>query len=301
LFIRGCADFALALRLATLQAGCYFVFFHSLHEGAVFISQRSEFFHRPVLSAQGPIDNAFEKESEMTVEIARPSMLLLIRHAESARNQAKKGATYFADEYARRMVKGIPDNKIPLTPEGIRQARETGVVVRERFGAPDYLYHSGYERTIQTADGILAAYPESERERIQVRHNLFIRERDPGYSYDMTQEEAEAAFPWLKEYWRTQGGFLARPPGGESLADVVNRVYMFLNMLFRDRGGKKVFVVMHGGTLRCFRYILERWTYDQALAWPSGQSPRNCGLTLYGFDQEKERLVLREYNTVCWK
>lgn len=237
----------------------------------------------------------------MATQTERPATILLIRHAESARNQAKKGATYFADEEARRMIKGVPDHKVPLTEEGIRQARETGEAVRQRFGAPDYLYHSGYERTIQTADGILASYPEAERQGIQVRHNLFIRERDPGFAYDMTQEEAETAFPWLQEYWKMKGGFFARPPGGESLADVVNRVYIFLNMLFRDRGGKKVFVVMHGGTLRCFRFILERWTYEQALAWPPGQSPQNCGLTLYEFDQEKGRLDLREYNTVCWQ
>lgn len=238
----------------------------------------------------------------MTTQAARPSMLLLIRHAQSMRNEAKpKGEVYFADKEARRMVEGIPDHEISLTSEGIRQAKETGEAVRQRFGVPDYLYHSGYARTIQTADGLLAAYSEAERRNIEVRHHLFLRERDSGYAYDMTQAEAEAAFPWLQAYWKTHGGFFARPPGGESLADVVKRVYAFLNMLFRDRSGKKVFVVMHGGTLRCFRYILERWTYDQALAWPSGENPHNCGLTYYEFDPEKGRLVLREYNTVCWQ
>jgi broad specificity phosphatase PhoE len=89
----------------------------------------------------------------------------------------------------------------------------------------------------------------------------------------MTEAEAEAAFPWLEEYWRTFGGFMARPPGGESLADVVGRVHMFLDVLFRDRIGQKVLVVTHGGTIRCFRFALERWHYSQARSGRPGRHP----------------------------
>ena len=103
--------------------------------------------------------------------------------------------------------------------------------------------------------------------------NLFVRERDPGFTYDMTEAEAEAAFPWLNEYWHTFGGFFARPPGGESLADVVGRVHTFLNTLFRDRAGQKVMVVTHGGTIRCFRFALERWDYEQAAHRLAGPVP----------------------------
>ena len=102
------------------------------------------------------------------------------------------------------------------------------------------------------------------------RMNIFIRERDPGFTYDMTEEEAEAAFPWLNEYWHTFGGFMARPPGGESLADVVGRVHTFLDTLFRDRAGQKVLVVTHGGTIRCLRFALERWNYERRRALAAG-------------------------------
>jgi broad specificity phosphatase PhoE len=127
----------------------------------------------------------------------RPGELVLIRHAESVRNRAKKGATWFADDYARREVAGIPDHETPLTDEGFEQARKAGAFLREQLGAPGYLYHSGYLRTVQTAEEILAAYPASQREAIQVRANQFIRERDHGYAYDMTEGEVAAAFPWL--------------------------------------------------------------------------------------------------------
>jgi len=237
----------------------------------------------------------------MTTEnVNRPSLLVLIRHGESVRNKIKKGAVYFADEFARRDIEGIPDQEIPLSEEGWRQAREIGPKLRERFGAPDYAYHSGYLRTMQTMEGALQAYAAEERALIKERMNLFIRERDPGYAYDMTKEEGEDAFPFLDHYWKMFGGFFAQPIGGESLAKVTERVYLFLNMLFRDRGGKKVFVFTHGGTIRCFRFLLEHWNYDQALKWPPGQSPKNCGVTAYRCDPNDGRLVLEDYNTVYW-
>lgn len=235
------------------------------------------------------------------MKLERPAQLILIRHAESVRNKAKKVASYFADDAARRLIKGIPDFRIPLTDVGISQAQKTGVYLRERFGAPDYFYHSGYLRTVQTLDYILRAFPERERVKIMVRMNTFIRERDAGYAYDMTVREAEMIFPWLNEHWKTFGAFFARPPGGESLSDVSQRVHTFINSLFRDRPGKKVWVALHGGTIKCSRFLLERWNYEQALGWPEGQPPENCSITVYEPDKTGKKLVLKEYNTVCWK
>lgn len=230
----------------------------------------------------------------------RPALLVIVRHAESARNQAKKGSVYFADDAARRVVRGTADHLIELTGDGHLQAMQTGVAIRERFGVFDYVYTSGYARTEQTAEGILSAYTDEERARTNVRMNLFVRERDPGFTYDMTEAEAESAFPWLEEYWRTFGGFMARPPGGESLADVLGRVHTFLDTLFRDRVGQKVLVVTHGGTLRCFRFALERWDYERAASWPPGGSPANCGVTTYRCAPSGDHLELEDYNRVYW-
>jgi 2,3-bisphosphoglycerate-dependent phosphoglycerate mutase len=232
--------------------------------------------------------------------ITRPALLVLLRHAESERNKIKKGNVYFADDEARELIRGIPDYKIPITSDGWKQSRLTGMGLRKRFGCFDYVYHSGYKRTIETTNGVLSAYTAEEIARIKVRQNMFIKERQPGYAYDMTKEEAERHFPWLQEYWKTFGGFFAEPPGGESLAKMSTDVYLFLNMLFRDRAGQKVLAVTHGGTLRCFRFLLEHWNYDQAAKWPPNQSPKNCGVTIYEFSPGEQRLVLKEYNTTFW-
>jgi 2,3-bisphosphoglycerate-dependent phosphoglycerate mutase len=68
------------------------------------------------------------------VSMLRPALLVLVRHAESARNQAKKGSVYFADDAARRVVRGVSEQSVELTPAGHEQAAQTGVAIRERFG-----------------------------------------------------------------------------------------------------------------------------------------------------------------------
>jgi len=230
----------------------------------------------------------------------RPALLVLVRHAESERNVAKKGNAFFTDDEARRQVRGVADPDIALTDEGRRQARATGRALKAQLGGFDWVYHSGYRRTRETAEHLLEAWPEEERALIKVRPSLFIRERDAGYAYDMTTDEARAAFPWLQDYWQTTGSFLARPPGGESLAQVCERVYLFLNMLFRDRRGKRILVVSHAATLRAFRFLLERWTYEEAAERFHRETAPNCSVTTYTFDPLARRLVLGELNAVHW-
>ena len=232
------------------------------------------------------------------IKYTRPDLVVIVRHAQSMRNAAKRGRTHFADEDARAPVAGIPDHLIELTSLGLAQAREVGIHIRKRFGVFDYAYTSGYVRTDQTLAGILEAYSAEERARTKVRFSPFIRERDPGYTYDMTEAEAEKNFPWLKGYWKTFGGFFAVPPGGESLAQVMGRVHIFRHDLDRVRAGKKILITIHGGTIRCLRADIEHWDYQRATAWPKGQSPKNCGVTVYRFDPKVDRLVLQEYNTV---
>lgn len=227
----------------------------------------------------------------------RPKQLILVRHAESARNVAKE-SIYFADEYARRHVKGIPDYEIPITELGKKHAKETGKYLKEQFGTFDYIYHSGYKRTKDTMDAILESYSKEDKSKMTIHHNAFIRERDPGYTYDMTEAEATKAFPWLPEYWQTYGGFFAYPPGGESIAKMTERVYQFIGMLYDDHTNQKILVVTHGGTIRAFRFLLESWNYEQAITWPKGSEPKNCGITIYDYTEEAKHLELSEYNTV---
>jgi broad specificity phosphatase PhoE len=230
----------------------------------------------------------------------RPAVLALVRHAESQRNLLKRGNTFFVDDESRRDVRGVADPDVELTQEGRRQALETGRALRARFGGFDCVYHSGYRRTRETAELLLAAWTQEERRAVAVRHDLFIRERDAGYAFEMTTEEAERAFPWLSSYWRTAGTFFGQPPGGESLARVCERVHLFLDVLFRERAGQRVLVVSHAATLCAFRFLLERWTYEETTAHLHSEVSPNCGVTTYAFDPTPRRLVLQRLNEVLW-
>lgn len=231
----------------------------------------------------------------------RPARLVLIRHPESKRNAAKNGSVFFKDDAARAEVEGIPDHEIEISDLGHAQMESTSARLKDLFGVPDAMYHSGYARTKILYDSILGQYTEDERSRIVGGRNLFIRERESGYCYDMTEEEARAAFPWMKKYWETTGSWFARPPGGESMADTCIRVALFLDMVNRDHAGQTVFVSTHGGTKRCFRFLLEHWDYEQARTMNDAGPPENCGITDYEFDPAVGDLVLQNYNQVLWK
>ena len=93
----------------------------------------------------------------------RPALLVIVRHAESVRNQVKKDAVYFADDAARRVVRGSrppdrADTGRPRTGGADRQVNPGAV------GVFDYVYTSGRPDR-QTAEGSWSAYTDEERAR----------------------------------------------------------------------------------------------------------------------------------------
>ena len=64
--------------------------------------------------------------------------------------------------------------------------------------------------------------------------------------------------------------------------------------------GKRVLVVSHGGTIWCFRYVLERSTYAEAERRFTTESIRNGSVTSYRFSEEAGRLELADTARVYW-
>ena len=65
--------------------------------------------------------------------------------------------------------------------------------------------------------------------------------------------------------------------------------------------GRRVLVVTHGGTLWCFRYVLERWTYEEAEERFRTEQILNCSVRSYRYDGAACRLLLREAGRTFWK
>ncbi len=235
--------------------------------------------------------------------LRRPKELDIFRHALSQRNSAKQ-TTFFADEYARKGIAGIPDHEIPLAePAGPVQCTQTGVYLAGHpleYPIPDAIYFSDYRRTRQTMDGVLAAYPPEVRAHIQIYPDVSLRERDSGYAYDMTEAEARKHFPYLQGYWKTFGPFFARPPGGESFADMAERLTAFWKLVCDRHPNQVVWFFCHGGPVRLFRYILEGWSFRDVVNWQY-ESPDNCGITKYRFDARTGEPLLAHYNRTHWK
>lgn len=231
----------------------------------------------------------------------RPKLVVFIRHGLSLRNLIRGDHYALQTEEDRARLDGLYDHTVPLVEPGIRQAEISGPRIVAKLGLPDYVYHSDYVRAKQTTDLLLEHLAPEERSKIEVRHNMRLRERDPGYTWHMLESEIDAYFPWYADYYRRAGKLHARPYGGESIMDLHDgRLHTFVGTIIRDRPGKVVWVVCHGHVKRAARIIMERLTREQAEAMIEEPIP-NLAVTAYQYDQcgtGPTRILLNE---VFWK
>lgn len=171
--------------------------------------------------------------------------LLLVRHAESEGNRD-------------RAFTRTPE--VGLTERGYEQARLVGEWLRERY-APVRLVSSPYRRARQTAEQIAGSAPL----HIVVEEDL--RERSygdlAGQPYDTPRPDYDPAAYWS---WR--------PPGGETLEEVVVRVGQVLDRLARDAVGRDLVVVSHGAVMiALWRHVTGDWSAPRRVV-------RNAGVVL---------------------
>lgn len=140
-----------------------------------------------------------------------PKRIILVRHGESHGNLDSKAYTT------------TPDNKIPLTEQGLAQARIAGTQIRELVSCDGntpnwrvYFYVSPYLCTGSTLREIGRSF--SKEEIIGVKEECRIREQDFG---NFQEEERMKVIRSKREQF---GRFFYRFPEGESAADVFDRV-----------------------------------------------------------------------------
>lgn len=155
----------------------------------------------------------------------------LVRHGQSTAN-------------ADRRLAGWDD--VPLTPEGRRQARELGRMLR---GRPfDLVLVSDLRRAVHTAELVLAEWSGA---RPAVRVDRGLRERDLGRWQGAALDDLRAR----GEAHRLTGWTTA-PPRGESLRDLACRVLATLDRWWDD-GAESVLLVAHGGVIRVVTGLLD--------------------------------------------
>ena len=154
--------------------------------------------------------------------------IYLIRHGETDWN---KGAVY----------QGHTD--IPLGVLGRKQA----VAVARRLAGErlDAVYASDLGRARETA----LAVAKAQNLRTEVICDRRLREIDVGLCAGKTRAESEAAFPEVFRAMRADPAGTCMP-GGESFADLCDRVRQAVQEIAESRPGGKVALVSHGGTIR---------------------------------------------------
>jgi len=203
--------------------------------------------------------------------------IFLVRHGESVGNLDGKAYRQFGD------------HNVPLTQFGYRQAMEAGRAIASYLDTLPRLgfrklkvWHSPYLRTKQTKDGLLEVLPAESVGAIH--EDYLLREQDFGLFTEIyDQAEQKAKFPEEFEKWarmrNSNGKFYARPPDGESRADVAQRLRLFLQTVMHDvaSGNDNVVIVGHGVTNRAFEMNFLHYPVDW---FERSGNPGNADVTL---------------------
>jgi broad specificity phosphatase PhoE len=185
-----------------------------------------------------------------------PPVIVLIRHAESEGN---------VDEDAYRT---IGDPMIALTPRGRSQAVAMSMRLHALVGELGvWAFTSPYTRSRETADLALAHFPPA---RCRLAEDPRLREQEFAGSFQHSVPD--------RSEQRQYGKFFFRYPGGESAADVYDRMSMFMDTLWRDMhrvdlSQTAVVVFGHGLTNRLF---CMRWLHWSPRVFERTRNPPNC-------------------------
>jgi alpha-ribazole phosphatase len=154
----------------------------------------------------------------------------LIRHA-------------IVDENARAMLYGVMD--VPLCETSLLEQAPMYRALATRLPRPAAWKVTPLSRTSRTAEAIFkAGYPRSEP---QVEAGLI--EQSLGEWQGLPHAELPARLTLPKHaFWPLAGH--ERPPGGETLAEVIQRVGRALEELASRHPDEDVVIVSHGGAIR---------------------------------------------------
>ncbi|GAA2905221.1 histidine phosphatase family protein [Nonomuraea rubra] len=180
-----------------------------------------------------------------------PERIMAVRHGESEANLAHRQAGETPLVYER------GDDEVTVTELGRAQAAALGrlLAALPAREAPELVWCSPYLRALDTWKIAQEAWgveplPVTVDDRLRDQESgafahlnlAAIRERHPG---ELARREAEGAYAF-------------RPPGGESLADVVVRLRGFLRDLDGRAAGRRVLIVAHDSVVLALRHVLDR-------------------------------------------
>lgn len=217
--------------------------------------------------------------------MAWPSLLVLVRHAES------EGNVLNVDE---RALTSQSTYQYSLTERGKKQATITGEYLKKTLGEFDIHYVSYYQRSKETMN---IMYPNAH-----VYEDPRLAEGQRGIWHTMTTKQVLHRFPEEIERKQREGLYHYRPLGGENWPDIELRIHSFLGTLSRDYEGQRVIIVVHGHWFILFQRLIHHFSIEEALRRHRIGTVKNTSVAIYkgSILDGKSRLVLLEENIVPW-
>ena len=200
--------------------------------------------------------------------------LVLVRHGQSIWNLENK-------------FTGWTD--VPLSENGIKEAKEAGIVLKEKGYTFDLAFTSVLKRAEDTLSYILK---EMDLENIEVRHNWRLNERHYGALQGLNKDDTRKKYGDEQvKLWRRSAD--VRPPAlektdprypgndpkykdlttdelptTENLMDTIKRVIEYWNSDIKTEllNGRKIIIVAHGNSLRGLMKYLDNMSNEEVIS-----------------------------------
>ena len=199
--------------------------------------------------------------------------LVLVRHGQSIWNLENR-------------FTGWTD--VPLSDQGVKEAQEAGMVLKEKGFTFDLAFTSVLKRAEDTLDYILK---EMDLSDIEIRHSWRLNERHYGALQGLNKDDTKKKYGEEQvKLWRRSAD--VRPPAltkederypghdpkykdlteeelptTENLIDTIHRVITYWNTDIKQEleQGKQVIIVAHGNSLRGLMKYLDHMSDDEVM------------------------------------
>lgn len=198
--------------------------------------------------------------------------IYLVRHSESLGN------------VDRTVYTKMNDCDVPLTENGAIQSKTAGKILSD-LGLYWSIWHSPYRRAVQTKDYLVQ---EIGTKNIgDSNMNVLLRERHWG----KLQHIVDSGLKTEDHF-----NFFYKPEGGESFADLYQRVVLFDTILpsFPKNGGTSNLIVSHGEFLKVYIMYKCGWDLREFEKWKTPRNAQVYKLVFNGFGWELATSLLKQ-------
>ena len=190
--------------------------------------------------------------------------VIMVRHGESRANKEGKFAGGYSD--------------VPLLERGLRQAELMAEYAAEHYDIAN-VYTSRLQRAYITGKCV------ADKFGLEVKILDDLREIDGGCWEGCPFEEMGPRYPEEYRAWMTDRGN-ARCPGGESVAEMTERVLAALAQIAGENPGKTVLLVSHATPIHAIYALAVNGSLDNMNSLPLAP---NAALTIVDYENGKLR------------